>query len=327
MMKKGWILLTAFLFTTSSHTVSDLFSAKAPSFSEILKPYNTISPFMSRLLQLKEQDLQKELEKLWLLGKQGRLPMIENDPLEKGYRFITLVYRDDSGKKVGFDVFGIYDETCFGDMQLRRLKKTDFHYRCFKVPKDICFSYRFKVTDPKTGKTAVLTDPFNPNRIPSSLSRNLSYSVLDLNEGERNWNLPPQKPTGSRTETIHYTDGIVGRKRTVSIYLPDGYQPDRNPSYPTLYLFDAPIYLNRVEVPNILDNLIEERKIEPIIAVLFGTYRSTRDVILPLNFKFKEEFISRFLPLIRSRFNTSTRPEENIIGRSRGTVHNNLTIC
>jgi enterochelin esterase-like enzyme len=67
-------------------------------------------------------------------------------------------------------------------------------------------------------------------------------------------------------------------------------------------------------VPTILDNLITAGKIEPLIAVILDSYRTTRDTLLPLNFKFKDEFVSEFIPAIRSRYHASARPEQNIIG-------------
>ncbi len=60
--------------------------------------------------------------------------------------------------------------------------------------------------------------------------------------------------------------------------------------------------------------MITEGKIEPIIAVMLGTFRKTRGIILPLNFEFKDEFIKDILPLICKNYNTSSKASENIIG-------------
>ena len=60
--------------------------------------------------------------------------------------------------------------------------------------------------------------------------------------------------------------------------------------------------------------MITEGKIEPMIAVMLGTFHKTRGIILPLNFEFKNEFIKDILPLIRENYNTSTKATQNIIG-------------
>ena len=284
-------------------------------FEDVRRPYKTLSPYISNLLKLNDNTLIIEVQKFWLSAKQNRLPLIEEDSLDADYKYITLVYQDSTkNKDITFDVFGIYDEYRFGDMRLRHLGNTDLYYRCYKVPNDICFSYRFNIKDTVSGKQYKEIDKYNSDRIPMGEIRNLSYSVFDLRRNETDWNAKRYNNVSSRIDTIKYKDKIVNKKRNIYVYLPPAYDKNRKDAYPIIYLFDASIYLNRVEVPNILDNLITEGKIEPMIAVLFGTYRSTRDVILPLNFEFKDEFVSEILTIIRKNYNTSLKPENNIIG-------------
>ncbi|MDP9348654.1 MAG: alpha/beta hydrolase-fold protein [Gemmatimonadota bacterium] len=52
----------------------------------------------------------------------------------------------------------------------------------------------------------------------------------------------------------------------VSVYLPPGY--DRSRDYPTLYTTDGSAWAELVRLPTILDNLIADREIEPVIAVM-----------------------------------------------------------
>ena len=133
-----------------------------------------------------------------------------------------------------------------------------------------------------SGTEYVAIDKYNTNRIPYGEQRSLSYSVFDLRTNEQDWNKKEYNNLNSRIDTLKYQDKIVNKMRNIYVYLPPGYEQNRKDAYSVIYLFDAAIYLNRVEVPNILDNLITDGKIEPIIAVLFGTYRSTRHIILPL---------------------------------------------
>lgn len=182
------------------------------------------------------------------------------------------------------------------------------------IPNNLCFSYRFIVKDTITNEISKTVDQYNPNSIPRGEKRNFSYSVLDLSGKSPDWNTNKYFNLNSKIDTIKYTDNIVAKNRNIYVYLPPGYDKNRKKTYPVIYLFDAFIYLNRVEAPNILDNLITEGKIEPMIAVLFGTYSSTRGILLPINFDFKEEFMTIILPLIRENYNTSLNPKENIIG-------------
>jgi enterochelin esterase family protein len=275
----------------------------------------TISPYIKQLLVKNDDDLRKELNSFWIKSLNNNLPLIECDSLDKDYVYITLIFRNDSpNKEIFFEIFGIYDENRLGNMKLRHLPNTDFYYRCYKFPKDICFSYRFIIKDTVSGETTKVIDKYNPLRIPHGELRDYSYSVLDLKTNVTDWNLKNNNTANGIVDTLRYTDKVVQKERNIYVYLPPGYDKQKVEPYPVIYLFDAFIYMNRVELVNIFDNLIAENKIEPIIAVFFGTYRATRDIILPLNFKFKDEFVSDIVPLIRSEYNVSLRPEKNIIG-------------
>lgn len=282
-------------------------------FSQIERPYMTISPFIKKLLKLDENALQKELEKFWIENK--NFPLIENDSLDKDYVYTTFIYRDSTpNKMISFEIFGTYDETRLGNKKLYHLPNTDLYYRCYKFPKDICFSYRFVITDTVSGTTTKTIDKHNPNLIPHGEIKNFSYSVFDLNPDKTDLNIKKNNTKQGIIDTIRYTDKVVKKGRNIYVYLPAGYDENRAKEYPVIYLFDAFIYLNRVEVPNILNNLINEGEIEPMIAVFFNTYSSTRKDILPLKYDFMKEFVTDVVPLIKSKYNVSSLPEETIIG-------------
>lgn len=314
MKKTISIIITGFLFCISIYGQSKPeIIKKELSLSQIERPYMTISPFIKGLLKLDEKTLQKELNKFWIDNK--KFPLIESDTLDKDYFYTTLIYRDSApDKSISFEIFGTYDEYRLGNKKLYHLPNTDFYYRCYKFPKDICFSYRFVITDTVSGTITKTIDKYNPNLIPHGETKNYSYSVFDLNPPEIDWNIKNDNAKQSIIDTIRYTDKVVKKDRNIYVYLPNGYNNRKTETYPVIYLFDAFIYLNRIEVPNILDNLINERKIEPMIAVFFDTYSSTRKDILPLKYDFMSEFISDVVPLIKSKYNVSSLPEENIIG-------------
>jgi len=314
MKKTICVILTGFLFCISVYGQSKPKTIKKEvSFSQIERPYMTISPFIKQFLKLNGKELQKELNRFWATNK--TLPLTEIDSLDYDYVYTTLIYRDSSpNKTISIKMFGTYDEQRLGNKKLYHLPNTDFYYRCYKFPKDICFSYQYVITDTITKQTFSTIDKFNPNTIPHGEITNYTYSVFDLNPPETDWNIKKDINIQSIIDTLPYTDKIVKKERNIYVYIPHGYDAKRAKPYPVIYLFDASIYLNRVEVPNILDNLINEDKIEPMIAVFLGTYGSTRKYILPLNFDFMEEFTSDVLPLIRKKYNVSYRPDENILG-------------
>ncbi len=306
-------LLSVFMLSQIIYCQSQPETIKEIQFSQIERPYMTISPFVNKLLKLDKVDLQKELNKFW--SENETFPYTESDSLDNDYLYTTLIYRDSTPNKViSFEIFGTYDENRLGNKKLYHLTNTDFYYRCYKFPKDICFSYRFVITDTISGEVFKTVDKHNPNLIPHGKITNYSYSVFDLEAPETDWNIEKYTNVQSVIDTLRYTDKVVKKERIIYVYTPSGYNKNNSKTYPVIYLFDAFIYLNRVEVPNILDNLIMEGKIEPMIAVFFGTYSNTRKDILPLKYDFMEEFVSDVVPLIRSKYNVSPLPEENIIG-------------
>lgn len=310
-----FILILFFSACRNETSVNNTELEKKIRFAEINRPYTTISPIIKTLLKSDNKTLKTEIENLWVNAQKSGLPFIEDDTLDTDYKYIIFLYKaDNKNIEISFEVQGIYSDYRFGDMTLHKLGNTPFHYRCYKVPVDICFSYRFIIKNTITGKEHKEIDKFNPDRIPTGEIEEYTFSVFELKKEVPNLNIKKHSNIGSRIDTLKYTDRVVNRERNIYVYLPPGYNKNRPQSYPVVYLFDAFMYLHRIEVPNILDNLIVENKIKPMIAVMFGTFRSTRGVILPLNSDFKDEFTTQFLPIIREKYNLSTKPDENIIG-------------
>jgi len=286
-------------------------------YKTIHRPYKTTSPFINKLSSLNNKELKTEVEKFWSKYKITKsLPLIEKDPLDKAYNYLTFIYQDSlKHSKIKFDIIGVYGDTRLGNKQLRQLKNTDLYFRTYKMPKDICFAYKYIITDLSTNTVNKEIDPLNKNIITPK--NKYSYSYVDFNKNDRNLVELNSRSTlnfDSKIDTLSYTDKIVNKDRNIYIYLPPNYDKYRTKDYPVIYLFDAFIYLNRIEVPNILDNLILKGEIEPVVAVFFGTYKKSREKLLALNVNFKNEFITNVIPMIRQHYNVSSKPEKNIIG-------------
>ena len=277
-------------------------------------PYKSISPFVSNLLEIDSNQLKIEAEKIWELGKQEGFPIIEKDPSFDDYVYLTLLYQDSTDhKEISFKMFGIYDEYRFGDMKMHRLAQTDLYYRSYIIPNDLCFSYRYKILDTLSGEYTYNIDKFNSDRIPKNIIKKSSYSVLDLDPPKEDWNAARYDHLTSKVDTIMFESIILNNERKVHIYLPPDYSDQKN--YPIIYLFDAHIYMNRVQVPNILDNMISEGLIEPMMAVMIANpTSSSRYKELPLNFEFKSFLIEELVPYIRKNYHSSTLPKDNYIG-------------
>lgn len=309
-MRSGMMLLFALLINVF------VFSQNQIVFDEIRPPYKSVSPTISKLQKLNSDNFSDELNELQIKIKNEGLPLIEKDPLYDDYLHMTLIYQDSTvDKEISFEVFGVYDEYRLGDMKMHRLENTDLYYRCYMIPDDICFSYRFKITDTLTNESMYDIDTYNENKIPVGIKKSFTYSVLDLRQDEPDWNEKRHENIGSRIDTVVFDSKIMNNTRNIFIYLPPDYNQQKKSKYPVIYLFDSFIYLNRVEVPNVLDNLIKENKIEPMIAVMIDNPTNTsRLTELPYNFEFKQFVVEELVPFIREKYNVSLDPDENIIG-------------
>ena len=99
---------------------------------------------------------------------------------------------------------------------------------------------------------------------------------------------------------------VGGATRTMGVYLPPGYDPDRAEPYKTIYMQhgggqDQSDWMNIGSVPVIMDNLIQDGDTEPAVVVTTATnylgspaagYPNLREVVLPY---------------VESHYNVSTR--------------------
>jgi len=293
-----------------------LFSCKNDEiqFAEKKPPYKSLSPIVKKWQKMDNNALKTDLEHFWSTNPQ--LPLVEKDPLYDDYVFITFLYHTDQPHKdIRFEMFGIYEEYRFADMKLYPLPNTGTYYRSYMVPSDLCFSYRFSITDTLSGETQKLVDKFNSNTIPRDQVFGYSFSAMDLRADEPDYNAKKQYVNYGKLDTLDFKSKILGYNKDVFIYTPSGFDKNREKSYPVIYLFDSFIYLNRVEVPNILDNMIHEGKIEPMVAVLINNYYDERrETELHLNFEFTSFVTDELVPFARENYNATTDPKQTIIG-------------
>lgn len=110
----------------------------------------------------------------------------------------------------------------------------------------------------------------------------------------------------------------------IHIYLPAGYSGS-DKEYPVVYFQDGKDYIEFAVVPHILDNLIEDNEIEPVIAVfvtppnLHQPKEPNRATEYGLNDDYVNFFISELVPFIDSTFRTINEPDARlVIGDSYG---------
>jgi len=303
------LILLALIFTSCKKEKTKI------EFKEVRNIYKSVSPTIYTIQKLHKVDKEKAVSNLITRGKNQQFPLIEIDSLYSDYVFLTFLYVDTcSNHQIEFEAFGTYNEPRFGDKKLQKLDSTNLYYRTYTVPNDLCLSYRFIVSDTTNGEIKKISDPLNKNLIPKREKDWYSWSVIDLRDKEEDWNAKRYKNISSSIDTFQISSKLLNNTRNIYVYTPAGYDKT-NIKYPVIYLFDSFIYLNRIEVPNILDNLIHENKIEPTIAIFIDNpTRTSRDYELPMNPLFKNFIVKELLPQIKEKYRITDLPDKTIIG-------------
>ena len=132
-----------------------------------------------------------------------------------------------------------------------------------------------------------------------------------------------------KMETVEYDSKTVGAKRRMLIYTPPGYSKDRK--YPVLYLLhgigdDETGWHQRGSAEVILDNLIADKKIVPMIVVMPNgraatdvSVSSPRDKQFPAFAAFEDDLLKDLIPYVESQYAVQAdRAHRALAGLSMG---------
>lgn len=136
-------------------------------------------------------------------------------------------------------------------------------------------------------------------------------------------------PHGLISENLYFSD-ITQKWRRCYVYTPPGYEKDNAVRYPVLYLQhgsfeDESSWPQQGNAGLIMDNLIAEKKAEPMIVVMDNGYAykpesmaAAKDGRRPVS-AFEDVMIEEIIPMIDARFRTiSDRDHRAIAGLSMG---------
>ena len=170
-------------------------------------------------------------------------------------------------------------------------------------------------------------DPLNPKRWAvrgddPDAPQHQGYSVVEMPKAPvQPWlEIRPGVPQG-KIERHEFTSTLLKNKREIGVYLRPGYSRDAKP-YGLLLLFDEGLYLNSetngmiVPTPTILDNLISENRIPPMITVFIDNPLDTRSKELACDPPFTDFLNSELVPWVRYSYNVTADSRQTVIGGS-----------
>jgi len=270
-----------------------------------IKPTLYNSPTIEKLKKANEI----EIKQFWDSIASKGTPMVEKCSDSNSLIF-TFLYRSiEKSIKVHIDIKNTYLENV--DMMLLPVKNTDIWYRTYRIPADWTTSYRYNVTNDSGAVN--LTDKYNSNLIPIGLDTSYSYNAFDYFPDCSNVWFYEKKGVSKGTLTEYAIESkILKNSRSVMVYKPFEY--DESKEYPSIVIFDQSLYLEKVPLPTILDNLIADNKIPPCVAIMVDNQpKERRELELPLYKPFTDFVALELMPWAYQNLKIAKGPEKSIV--------------
>jgi enterochelin esterase-like enzyme len=277
-----------------------------------------VSPRVELLRRQVETGNSGAVSRFWQEIKNHGAPLVEAISGDPGHVLLTFLYR----APVHAASVGILSMLAVGvnssQYEMTRLPDTDVLYRTYWMRSDMRFSYSFMLQD--AGHT-LQQDPLNTKSSPEGT--NIGTSIVELPEAPPQDSILPRNGlAGGKLVEEHIASKILKSDRRAWIYTPAGYDPQRAAPYPVLICFDGWVYTqpDRVPTPTILDNLIAEKKIPPVLAVFIDqSPQPQRNIELSNNQPFLDFVADELLPQVRQRWRATTDPGKTVVcGSSAG---------
>lgn len=260
-------------------------------------------------------------------------PLIERIPGKPDQVLMTLVWRaEDARDELNIGVMGVQKLSFENRVdRLARLGKSDVWYRSYEVEASARFQYFLAWPEGRTPDANVLERyPLEDGPVYELFKdpRSAKTVRFEIGEGSSSYaegpDAPPEPWLAERAGvskgtlvTFQSRSAVLNNTvRDVSVYTPAGYRSSGT-GYPLLLVFDRVAYLQTLNLPGLLDNMIAERAIPPVVAVFVDNV--DRSVELPPNPAFARFLIEELLPDLRKRYHLRRDGSRNVIaGASYG---------
>jgi enterochelin esterase-like enzyme len=194
---------------------------------------------------------------------------------------------------------------------MTRLSTTNLWYRTDTFPADARLDYKFVL-----GGSTWILDPRNPYQVsggfgPNSELRMPSYVPAP----ELVYN--PSIPHGTLRDTTFFS-AVLNNSRTVRIYTPPSYASSTD-SFPVILFHDGLEYVTLAGANTILDNLIAQGRIVPVIAVFVPPVNRTPEYAGAQMTQFTDFLIGQVMMAVDTRYRTRRDPSARaVMGASNG---------
>jgi enterochelin esterase family protein len=192
-----------------------------------------------------------------------------------------------------------------------RLSTTTLWYHTRTFEADARLDYKFVLN----GSTWIL-DPRNPHQVsggfgPNSELRMPAYAppleVLYY----------PNIPHGALRDTSFFSASL-GNARTIRVYTPPDYTSSSE-RYPVILFHDGLEFITLAQANNVIDYLISQKRIKPVIAVFVPPVNRREEYATSLQNQFTTFIVTEVMPWVDRRYRTLTDPASRAaLGASDG---------
>ncbi|MFE6186741.1 enterochelin esterase [Streptomyces sp. NPDC056465] len=221
-----------------------------------------------------------ETEEFWADVRAGGTPLLGPDPHgSPDHRAVTFLWRGtDATRAVQVLPNKLGDPRLPEGNLMERLPGTDVWHWTLRLRHDWRGTYDFYVDEgdgPEPGspgywqwlRTRRRPDPLNARTLPRRWGGDpVSYAELPAAPGGQDWRPRPGVPRG-RVAAHDVPAGKLGGTRTVWLYEPPP-TPGHSDALPVLVLLDGEHWQPNLGLAHLLDNLIADGRIPPLVALL-----------------------------------------------------------
>jgi len=315
---------------------------KVVTLTERLAPPKPVheSPRIKVLRASVEGGEKGSVDAFWEELKKEGAPIIEPLTGDSKNMLVTFLWRGTPDTQNVFVVRLPYAAARPDDFFMKRLGETDVWYTTVAIGKKKRFEYTLAPNVPRIRgvaygidqetiamiAAAARPDPLNPKRwredkqsVEAPEYRGTSVVEMPAAPAQPWIAERPGVPAG-QVENHRFKSALLKNEREVGIYLPPRYSRTAKP-YPLLVLFDEDAYLGDqnqdalIPTPTILNNLISEKRIPPMLALFVGNAPDdARSRELKCNPVFTDFLTSELLPWAHGLYNFTTDPGEVVAG-------------
>ena len=312
-----------------------LLAAAPPGLAEPQKE-TLSSPTISALAKAVREGDGGAVARFWAQLERAGTPLIEAVPasavdqpvLAPARMLVTFVARDDAESNVAVHV------PMNDDMpRLTHIPGTDVWTRTFELssggrgpyalvwPKGRAKSADSIYTYAREGKPVyeMFRDPLAARRSPWVMEPSRPPGEISWFEGPAASKQPYLEARRGvrpgRLITRTFASRILGNERLVSIYTPAGYGSKPARPYDLALFFDREDFLTSMQAATLLDNLIADEVIPPLVALFVSPIdNDTRSRELPGYSPFQDFILHELMPEIRSTFAVTSDPKRSAVG-------------